>query len=383
MNTPVSPRIPQSSSLNPPAPVKDLASAGTSVWLDDLSRNRIESGNLADVIENKGVVGVTTNPAIFAKAMSQGTAYDAQIAALAADKVPADSAVFAMAGDDVRAACDVFAPIYESTEGVDGRVSLEVDPRLSTNQEATVAQAKDLAKAVGRENLMIKIPATEECLPAITEVLGAGISVNVTLIFSVTRYRQVIQAFIAGIALAEENGHDISKIHSVASFFISRVDSEVDQRLDSIGTPEAAELKGKAGLANARLAYAAFQEMLVNSPEWVQLANKGGRIQRPLWASTSVKNPEYADTLYVSELAGPNTVNTMPEETLDATIDHGKIEGDTLTAHLEDAGETFAKLDEAGVDLGDVWAVLETEGVQKFVDSWNELLETISQQLNK
>ena len=353
------------------------------MWLDDLSRNRIESGNLADVIENKGVVGVTTNPAIFAKAMSQGTAYDAQIAALAADKVPADSAVFAMAGDDVRAACDVFAPIYESTEGVDGRVSLEVDPRLSTNQEATVAQAKDLAKAVGRENLMIKIPATEECLPAITEVLGAGISVNVTLIFSVTRYRQVIQAFIAGIALAEENGHDISKIHSVASFFISRVDSEVDQRLDNIGTPEAAALKGKAGLANARLAYAAFQEMLVNSPEWVQLENKGGRIQRPLWASTSVKNPEYADTLYVSELAGPNTVNTMPEETLDATIDHGKIEGDTLTGHVEDAGETFAKLDEAGVDLGDVWAVLETEGVQKFVDSWNELLETISQQLNK
>ena len=223
MNTPVSPRIPQSSSLNPPAPVKDLASAGTSVWLDDLSRNRIESGNLADVIENKGVVGVTTNPAIFAKAMSQGTAYDAQIAALAADKVPADSAVFAMAGDDVRAACDVFAPIYESTEGVDGRVSLEVDPRLSTNQEATVAQAKDLAKAVGRENLMIKIPATEECLPAITEVLGAGISVNVTLIFSLTRYREVLNAWLLGLEQALAAGRPVRDIHSVASFFVSRV----------------------------------------------------------------------------------------------------------------------------------------------------------------
>ncbi|WP_288800823.1 transaldolase [Corynebacterium dentalis] len=383
MNTPVSPRIPQPDSLTPPQSVSDLEQAGTSVWLDDLSRDRIESGNLADVIENKGVVGVTTNPAIFAKAMSQGTAYDAQINELSEKKVPAGSAVFAMAIDDVRAACDVFAPIFEATEGKDGRVSLEVDPRLASDREATVAQAKDLAGAVERDNLMVKIPASEECLPAITDVLGAGISVNVTLIFSVARYRQVMQAFVDGIKLAESNGHDISKIHSVASFFVSRVDSEIDKRLDTIGSDAANQLKGKAGIANARMAYAAFQDILVNNPEWKTLEDKGGRIQRPLWASTSVKNPDYPDTMYVTELAGPNTVNTMPEDTLDATIDHGEVHGDALAPNVDSAQQIFHDLDEIGIDLGDVWEVLEDEGVQKFVDSWDELLQTISLQLNK
>lgn len=383
MNTPVSPQIPDPSATSIPAPVSQLAQAGTSVWLDDLSRDRIQSGNLADVITNKGVVGVTTNPAIFAKAMSQGTAYDQQISELSAQGMHAESAVFAMAGDDVRAACDVFAPIFDATNGVDGRVSLEVDPRLAADKEATVEQARNLAKTVDRPNLMIKIPATLECLPAITEVLGSGISVNVTLIFSEVRYRQVMEAFIEGIKLARENGHDLSTIHSVASFFVSRVDSEIDKRLDAIDTSEAEQLKGKAGVANARLAYAAFKETLVDNTEWQALEADGARIQRPLWASTSVKNPEYPDTLYVTELAGPQTVNTMPEDTLDATIDHGQIDGDKLSGTEEESRQLFNDLCNAGVNLGEVWTVLEEEGVQKFVDSWGDLLETISGQLNK
>lgn len=383
MSTPVSPVVPEPSSVNAPASISALAQAGTSVWLDDLSRDRIVSGNLAEVIQNKGVVGVTTNPAIFAKAMSQGTAYDEQLSALSSEGVPAESAVFAMAAEDVRAACDVFLPIYDATNRVDGRVSLEVDPRLAEEKEATVAQAKNLAKTVDRPNLMIKIPATEECLPAISEVLGAGISVNVTLIFSEARYRQVMEAFIAGITLAKDNGHDLTQIHSVASFFVSRVDSEIDNRLDAIGSDEARALKGKAGVANARSAYAAFEEMLLNNPEWKALEAEGGRIQRPLWASTSVKNPEYPDTLYVTELAGPQTVNTMPEETLDATIDHGEVSGDTLSGTESAAHDVFEALTTVGIDCADVWAVLEEEGVQKFVDSWNELLDTLSAQLEK
>ncbi|MBC2681592.1 transaldolase [Corynebacterium anserum] len=366
-----------------PASISSLSRIGTSVWLDDLSRDRIVSGNLADVIESKGVVGVTTNPAIFAHAMSQGHAYDAQLQELASNDVPADSAVFAMAAEDVRAACDVFRPIYDATHGRDGRVSLEVDPRLANEKDATVAQAKNLARTVDRPNLMIKIPATEECLPAISEVLGAGISVNVTLIFSEARYRQVMEAFIEGIALARDNGHDLSTIHSVASFFVSRVDTEIDKRLDEIGTPEALALKGKAGVANARSAYAAFEEMLLNNADWQKLEEAGGRVQRPLWASTSVKNSDYPDTLYVTELAGPHTVNTMPEATLDAVIDHAEVGGDTLSGTESAAHTVFESLTSVGIDCADVWAVLEDEGVQKFVDSWNELLDTLSAQLDK
>lgn len=367
--------------MSTPANIDALAAAGTSVWLDDLSRDRLRSGNLAEVIEDKGVVGVTTNPAIFANAMSQGTAYDEQLRELAAADTPAETAVFEMAALDVADACDVFRPIYEHTQGLDGRVSLEVDPRLANEREATVTQAKELAAKVDRENLMIKIPATEECLPAIADVLAEGISVNVTLIFSVSRYIQVMEAFVEGISRADEAGKDLSTIHSVASFFVSRVDTEIDKRLDAIGTDAAKELKGKAGVANAQLAYDAFKENLLNNPDWNKLAEKGARVQRPLWASTSVKNPEYPDTLYVTELAGPRTVNTMPENTLDATIDHGEIRGDTLSGTAEDARAIFAGLDEAGVNLADVWVVLEEEGVQKFVASWNELLGTLSEQL--
>lgn len=368
--------------MSTPQHIADLAKAGTSVWLDDLSRDRLNTGNLEEIISNKGVVGVTTNPAIFAKAMSQGTAYDKQLTDLAARKTPADSAVFEMAAEDVRRACDVFADVFESTGGKDGRVSLEVDPRLANDREATVEQAKELFHSVGRANLMIKIPATEECLPAITEVLSEGISVNVTLIFSVARYRQVIEAFVAGIKQARAKGQDLSAIHSVASFFVSRVDTEIDKRLDEIGTDEASALKGKAGVANARLAYGAFQEALLDNPEWQELAQAGAHVQRPLWASTSVKNPEYPDTLYVTELAGLHTVNTMPEDTLDATIDHGASQGPAVGESISEAHQTFADLDKVGIDLADVWSTLETEGVDKFVDSWRELLDILSTQLD-
>lgn len=361
--------------------VTELAAAGTSVWLDDLSRDRLTSGNLAGLISDSGIVGVTTNPAIFAKAMSTSDSYDVQVEQLKADGADVTDAVFAMAVDDVRNACDVFAPVYEKSDGVDGRVSIEVDPRLADDREATVSQAKQLRADVARDNVMIKIPATEACLPAITEVLAAGISVNVTLIFSVERYRQVIAAFIDGISAAEANGHDISTIHSVASFFVSRVDTEIDRRLEEIGTAAALAARGKAGVANARLAYAAFEQDLLQDSRWQELEAKGAHAQRPLWASTGVKNPDYPDTLYVTSLAGPQTVNTMPEGTLDATLDHAAVEGDQLSGTASDSDEVFALLKDLGVDLTDVFVVLEHEGVEKFVSSWQELLDTIGARL--
>ncbi|WP_282939083.1 transaldolase [Corynebacterium auriscanis] len=361
-----------------PEPIQKLRDLGTSVWLDDLSRERLRSGNLAEIISAKGIVGVTTNPAIFAAAMGKGNAYDEQIAALAAGEIPAVNAVFAMASDDVRDACEAFAPIYEATGGQDGRVSLEVDPRLAHDRGATVAQARELAEKVGRPNVMIKIPATEECLPAISDVLAEGISVNVTLIFSVSRYRQVCEAFLDGLEAADQAGKDLSTIHSVASFFVSRVDSEIDKRLDDLGQ---ADLKGQAALANARLAYAAFQEVLLANPRWEALEAKGAHVQRPLWASTSVKNPDYPDTLYVDALAGPQTVNTMPEATLDAVIAHSEADEDMLSDKKMQAELVFQQLDNVGVDLCDVWQVLENEGVQKFIDSWEELLATVEEQL--
>lgn len=361
--------------------VTELAAAGTSVWLDDLSRDRLTTGNLAELISDSGIVGVTTNPAIFGKAMSAGTAYDAQVGELKAAGADVTDAVFAMAVEDVRNACDAFAAVHSASDGVDGRVSIEVDPRLADDREATVAQAKKLHADVGRDNVMIKIPATEACLPAITEVLAAGISVNVTLIFSVDRYRQVINAFIEGIAQAQANGHDITTIHSVASFFVSRVDTEIDRRLDEIGTAAALAVRGKAGLANARLAYEAFTVDLLQDSRWQQLEAAGAHPQRPLWASTGVKNPDYPDTLYVTGLVGPQTVNTMPEDTLNATIDHATVSGDTLSGTGDDAREVFAALEDLGVDLNDVFVVLEHEGVDKFVSSWQELLDTIGERL--
>lgn len=353
--------------------VESLRSIGTSTWLDDLSRERISSGNLAEVIKTKSIVGVTTNPAIFASAMSQGTAYDEQIAQLKEKKYDAIDAVYAMAIDDVRDACDLFMPIFEESNGVDGRVSIEVDPRFADNTSATIAQAQWLWKEINRPNLMIKIPATDASLDAIVEVLGSGISVNVTLIFSVERYREVLAAYNKGILRALDNGHDISTIHSVASFFISRVDSEIDKRLEAIGTDEALQARGKAGVANAQLAYIAFEKHIFPA---------GSNIQRPLWASTSVKNPEYSPTLYVSELAGPHTVNTMPEATIDALLEFDTLHGDTLTDSRDNAEKVFSELHALGIDFSDVFSVLETEGVEKFIDSWNGLLASIQEKLD-
>ncbi|MDO4910661.1 MAG: transaldolase [Corynebacterium sp.] len=352
--------------------IDTLREIGTSTWLDDLSRDRITSGNLAEVIKTKSIVGVTTNPAIFAAAMSKGTAYDAQIAELKAAGADATTAVYAMAIDDVRDACDIFLPIFEETNGADGRVSIEVDPRIAEDTEATIAQAKELWAKVDRPNAMIKIPATAGSLKAIPEVLGAGISVNVTLIFSVPRYREVLEAFNKGIEIAKANGQNLKAIHSVASFFVSRVDTEIDKRLEAIGTPEALALRGKAGVANAQLAYAAFEAHSFDSE---------ANVQRPLWASTGVKNPEYSATLYVSELAGPNTVNTMPEPTIDAVLAENNFHGDTLTGAGDKAAEIFAALEGIGIDFEDVFKVLETEGVEKFVDSWSDLLDSMAAQL--
>ncbi|QGU04658.1 transaldolase [Corynebacterium comes] len=355
--------------------IDELASLGTSTWLDDLSRERITSGNLQQIIDSKSVVGVTTNPSIFAAAMSSGDAYDEQIAALKEAGAAVDEAVYAMTIDDVRDACDILMPIYEATGGRDGRVSIEVDPRISADHDATISQARQLWSRVDRPNVMIKIPATADSIPAITDALAEGISVNVTLIFSVARYREVIAAYRTGVQKAAEAGVDVSKIRSVASFFVSRLDVEVDRRLEEIGTEEALALRGKAGVANARRAYAVFQEIGGRDlPE-------GSNLQRPLWASTGVKNPNYPATLYVTELAGPDTVNTMPEPTIDAVLEQGGLHGDTLTGTSEEAQKVFEQLVAVGIDMDDVFEVLEREGVEKFVASWSELLDSMATQL--
>ncbi|HUH70872.1 MAG TPA: transaldolase [Mycobacterium sp.] len=358
-----------------------LSAAGVSVWLDDLSRDRLQSGNLQELIDTRSVVGVTTNPSIFQKAFAEGDAYDGQIAELAERGADVDATVRTVTTDDVRNACDVLARAWEASDGVDGRVSIEVDPRLANETDKTIAQAVELWKIVDRPNLLIKIPATKSGLPAITAVLAEGISVNVTLIFSVERHRDVMDAYLAGLEKAHEAGHDLSKIHSVASFFVSRVDTEIDKRLEKIGSGQARGLRGQAGVANARLAYAAFQEVFDSGDRYQALKSDGARVQRPLWASTGVKNPDYADTLYVTELVAPHTVNTMPDKTIDAVADHGVIKGDTVSGTASAAQELFDKLEAVGIDLTDVFVVLENEGVEKFVDSWAELLEETQKQL--
>ena len=358
-----------------------LSAAGVSVWLDDLSRQRLQSGNLQELIDTKCVVGVTTNPSIFQKALAEGDAYDAQIAELAERGADVDATIRTVTTDDVRNAADVLRPQWEASDGVDGRVSIEVDPRLAHETDKTIQQAIELWKIVDRPNLFIKIPATKAGLPAITAVLAEGISVNVTLIFSVERHREVMDAYLAGIEKAREAGHDVSKIHSVASFFVSRVDTEIDKRLEEIGSPDALGLRGQAGVANARLAYAAYQEVFDDGERYQALKADGTRVQRPLWASTGVKNPDYSDTLYVTELVAPFTVNTMPEKTIDAVADHGVINGNTVTGTAAAAQGVFDKLAAAGVDVPDVFIVLENEGVEKFVDSWTELLEETQKQL--
>lgn len=358
-----------------------LSAAGVSVWLDDLSRDRLRSGNLRELIDTCSVVGVTTNPSIFQAAMSKGTAYAAQIAELAERGADVDATIRTMTTDDVREACDVLRPQWEASGGVDGRVSIEVDPRLAHATDPTILQAIELWKIVDRPNLLIKIPATLAGLPAITAVLAEGVSVNVTLIFSVDRHRAVMDAYLAGLEAAKEAGHDLSTIHSVASFFVSRVDTEIDKRLEAIGTPEALGLRGQAGVANARLAYAAYEEVFT-APRYAALVNAGARVQRPLWASTGVKNPEYSDTLYVTELVAAHTVNTMPEKTMAAVADHGVVTGDTISGTVAASQGLFDQLEAIGIDLDDVFRHLEEDGVYKFEKSWAELLEATQEQLD-
>jgi transaldolase len=356
--------------------LKQLSDAGVSIWLDDLSRERIKTGNLQQLISESSVVGVTTNPTIFASALAKGEQYDEQMRELAAVDASVEDAIKALTTDDVRNACDLFADVYAASKGFDGRVSIEVEPGLAMNTEGTTAEAADLFKIVDRPNVLIKIPATKPGLPAITAAIAEGISVNVTLIFALERYRGVIDAYLSGLEQAAANGHDLSTIHSVASFFVSRVDSEVDKRLDAIGGDEAKALKSKAALANARLAYALFEEEF-SSERFAALEAKGANRQRPLWASTGVKDPNLPDTLYVTELIVANTVNTMPEKTMRAFADHGEVQGDKVSGTEAEAQQVFDQLEAVGVDFDDVVDVLEKEGVQKFDASWAELVETV------
>ncbi|MCS3444384.1 transaldolase [Microbacterium phyllosphaerae] len=363
-------------------PTADLAAAGVSIWLDDLSRTRISSGNLAELIETRNVVGVTTNPTIFANAITDknNTSYDAQVTELAASGATAEEAVFAATTQDVAAALDVFRPVWEKSGHVDGRVSIEVSPDLAHDTDGTVAQAKQLWAKVDRPNLLVKIPATKAGLPAITEAIASGISVNVTLIFSLERYAEVIEAYLTGLERAHSAGIDLSTIHSVASFFVSRVDTETDKRLSAIGTDEAEALKSKAGLANARLAYELYEQKFAEKRAQDLIAS-GANAQRPLWASTGVKDPALPDTLYVTELVAKDVVNTMPEKTLEATFDHGVVTGDTITGGYEEARAVFAGLADLGIDFTDVTQVLEDEGVAKFIDSWHDLLTQVAEGL--
>jgi len=363
-------------------PTAQLAATGVSIWLDDLSRSRISTGNLAELIESRNIVGVTTNPTIFANAITDknDTSYDAQLTELAAAGTSAEDAVFAATTQDVAAALDIFRPVWEQSGHVDGRVSIEVSPDLAHDTEGTVAQAKQLWAKVDRPNLLVKIPATKAGLPAITEAIATGISVNVTLIFSLERYAEVIDAYLTGLERAHSADFDLSSIHSVASFFVSRVDTETDKRLEAIGTDEAVALKSKAGLANARLAYELFEQKF-GEQRAQDLIKLGANLQRPLWASTGVKDPSLPDTLYVTELVADGVVNTMPEKTLEATFDHGVITGDTITGGYAEAHQVFDQLAAVGVDLTDVTQVLEDEGVAKFIDSWHDLLAQVSEAL--
>ena len=354
-----------------------LTAAGVSVWLDDISRERLTTGNLEMLMRDLHVRGVTSNPTIFAKAISSGSAYQEQLADLAVRGVSVDEAARAITTYDIRWACDVLRPVYDQTGGLDGRVSIEVDPRIARDTAKTIAEARALWWLVDRPNLFIKIPATVQGLPAITQCLSEGISVNVTLIFSLQRYEEVIDAFMAGL---ESASGDVTRLASVASFFVSRVDTEVDDRLDKLGTPEAAALRGTAALANARLAYELFEQKLA-TPRWSALSARGARVQRPLWASTSVKDPSFADTMYVVELVAPDTVNTMPESTMHATQAHGTIRGDTIHGTYDESRRVIQQLEALGIGYDDVVTVLENEGVQKFEASWNELLGTIKAEM--
>jgi transaldolase len=360
----------------------DLAANGVSIWLDDLSRELLESGDLDALINDRGVVGVTTNPTIFANALSKGDRYETQVKSLVAKGADTETAVFEITTDDVRSACDVFRPVYESSGHLDGRVSIEVDPRLARDTAATIELAERLWTTVDRPNTMIKIPASVEGLPAITATIAKGISVNVTLIFSLERYRAVMDAYLTGLEQARAAGLPLVDIASVASFFVSRVDTEIDKRLNAIGTDEAKALRGKAAVANAQLAYQAFQEV-TGTARWQELAAAGARVQRPLWASTGVKDPSYSDTMYVTELVAKDTVNTMPGATLEAVADHGVITGDTITGSYAAAAGVLSSLQELGIDYDDVVNLLEVEGLDKFEKSWGDLLGSVTGELER
>jgi transaldolase len=368
----------------------DLAAAGVAIWLDDLSRERLRSGNLADLVTTRNVVGVTTNPTIFQKAMERGDAYDEQVTDLALRGIGLDEAVRLIQTADVREACDVLRPAYDASDGADGRVSIEVDPGLARDAAKTLAEARALWWLVDRPNVFIKIPATLEGLEAITATTRAGISVNVTLIFSLQRYEAVMEAYLAGLEQRLADGGTLDGMRSVASFFVSRVDTEIDHRLDVIAKESgdtarvetAKRLRGEAAIANARLAYEAY-ERVFSTDRWRALEAKGATRQRPLWASTGVKDPAYDDTRYVVELVAPGTVNTMPEPTLDAVLDHGRLRGATGAGSYDEARAVLADLAEIGVDYDDVVDVLEREGVEKFDASWAQLREQVSTELAK
>lgn len=362
------------------ATLKSISEAGTSIWLDDLSRERMINGgksrHLSELITHDHVVGVTTNPAIFSASISKSSLYSEDLKNLAAQGHNAESIITELTTSDVKQACDLFLPVFERTNGIDGRISIEVDPRLARDTEGTISQARDLWKKVSRPNVLIKVPATLEGLPAIQQLTAEGISVNVTIIFSVERYQAVLEAFIAGLEERVAKKLDISQIHSVASFFVSRVDTEIDPRLTSHSSPAATSLLGKAAIANARLAYQHFESVLA-SPRWNSLATSGGNIQRPLWASTGVKDPTYDPTMYVVELVAPMTVNTMPEPTLNAVRDSGAFRGNTATHGYENAQGVLAELAALGIDISDVALKLENEGIDKFIKPWLELISAV------
>ena len=358
-----------------------LSEEGVSIWLDDISRDRLRSGNLQHLVDEKHIVGVTSNPTIFQKAMEKGDAYDDQLRDLKIREIAVDGAIRYLMAFDIRWACDVLRPVFDRTNGQDGRVSIEVDPRLAHETPRTVAEAKGLWWLVDRPNVMIKIPATQEGLPAITAATAEGINVNVTLIFGLDRYDAVMDAYLTGLEQAKDKGIDLSTIRSVASFFVSRVDTEVDKRLDKIGTDEAKALRGKAAIANARLAYERYEKVIA-SDRWQALAAAGANVQRPLWASTGVKDPTYDDTMYVVELVAPETVNTMPEATLDAVADHGQIRGNTIAGTYDASRKVIEDLEKLGIGYDEVIEVLEAEGVQKFEDSYAQLAESVRGQLD-
>jgi transaldolase len=360
----------------------DLSDQNVSIWLDDISRERLRTGNLQDLIDNKHVVGVTSNPTIFQKAMEKGDAYDEQLRELRKREIAVDGAIRYLMAYDIRWACDVLRPVFDATGGQDGRVSIEVDPRIAHDTDRTTAEAKGLWWLVDRPNVMIKIPATKEGLAAITAATAVGISVNVTLIFGLDRYDAVMEAYVAGLEQAHSAGIDLSTIRSVASFFVSRVDTEIDKRLDKMGTDEAKALRGKAAIANARLAYERY-EKVISSDRWKVLEEAGANRQRPLWASTGVKDPSYDDTMYVTELVAPDTVNTMPEATLNALADHGRISGNTVQGSYDEARQVIDGLNNLGISYDEVIELLEVEGVQKFEDSYAQLAESVRAQLEK